>query len=129
LPSKESVIEARNRNNWSLGNDVLYRLCKEYPLHTESEIVSKFWLIGRTYSAAVDRRRASEEKPLSKKENFYEHRLVPAVRNADFDTAFKAVKTIERPTKESIRPIILLHEHVTKTLFSITNQRKVSLAS
>lgn len=47
----------------SLGfNGILYRLCEEHPGHTnEDEIVAKIWLVGRSYSAAIERRRASRD--------------------------------------------------------------------
>ena len=43
---------------WSIGNQVLYDLCQRYPRHTvDSEIIAKIWLIGRAYSASIERGR------------------------------------------------------------------------
>src|SRR5690606_29468485 len=39
------------------GNDVLYRMCSERPNHTDVDTVSsKLWLIGRAYSASIERK-------------------------------------------------------------------------
>src|SRR5439155_25107965 len=39
-------------------NHVLYDLCKAHPFHTDDDaIVAKFLLIGRSYSAAAERRK------------------------------------------------------------------------
>ena len=42
---------------WRIGNQVLYDLCSRYPMHKHpAEIVAKVWLIGRSYSASVERK-------------------------------------------------------------------------
>jgi hypothetical protein len=34
------------------GNQILYRMCQEQPLHTDTDVISgKIWLIGRAYAA------------------------------------------------------------------------------
>lgn len=41
-----------------IGNNVLYNMCKDYPLNTNAEQVSaKTWLIGRSYAASPQRRK------------------------------------------------------------------------
>ena len=42
---------------WAFGNEVLYRMCRESPLHEDPDVVvGKVWLIGRSYAAAIERR-------------------------------------------------------------------------
>ena len=39
------------------GNQVLYQMCRDHPGHTDTDVISgKMWLIGRAYSAAIERR-------------------------------------------------------------------------
>ena len=43
---------------WSIGNQVLYDLCRRYPYHVvDAEIVATIWLIGRAYAASIERGR------------------------------------------------------------------------
>lgn len=45
-------------DSWCIGNQVLYDLCRRYPRHAvDAEIVAKVWLIGRAYSASIERGR------------------------------------------------------------------------
>ena len=45
-------------SRWEYGNSVLYRMCKEQPEHKDIDvIVGKIWLIGRSYAAAIERRK------------------------------------------------------------------------
>lgn len=47
---------------WDVGNSVLYDMCRKYPNHgKEDEIIAKVWLIGCSYSAAIERRRNRQE--------------------------------------------------------------------
>jgi len=42
---------------WDLGNQTLYSLCQDHPMHDRDDvIIAKVWLIGRSYAAAVERR-------------------------------------------------------------------------
>ncbi|MGJ4733690.1 hypothetical protein [Leptospira levettii] len=42
---------------WDKGNSILYELCRENPRHDDLEMtVAKSWLIGRSYSVALERR-------------------------------------------------------------------------
>ena len=48
---------------WDLGNSVLYDLCKKHPLHkNKTEILAKIWLIGKSYSASIDRRKKNKKE-------------------------------------------------------------------
>ena len=45
-------------SRWKYGNSVLYRMCEEEPEHKQIDvIVGKIWLIGRSYAAAIERRK------------------------------------------------------------------------
>ncbi len=56
--SKDDVEKALSNTAWDLGNQVLYDLCSKHPFHkTPQEIIAKVWLIGRSYAAALERRK------------------------------------------------------------------------
>ena len=59
VPTQQQLDEAQAhfQNEWGLVDEVLYRLCKEHPDHSSRrEVVGKLGLIGRAYSAAMERR-------------------------------------------------------------------------
>ena len=59
---KNLINKCKLDNEWSLGNSVLYDLCKTYPTHKDKKsIVAKIWLIGRAYAAAIERRKKDDE--------------------------------------------------------------------
>ena len=62
IPPKEDVIKAGKPNVWDAGNKVLYDLCANNFTHdNKSNIISKVWLIGRAYAAAIERRKDNRE--------------------------------------------------------------------
>lgn len=88
--SKADIQYALNPNPWDLGNDVLYRLCKEYPHHkTEQEIIAKIWLIGRSYAAAIERRKTKKRGESS--DNFYECTVVECMKGSEIDKRLAAL--------------------------------------
>lgn len=132
LPAIEEIETAQKPNNWTLANSVLYSLCKENPSQSDVEaIVSKFWLIGRAYSASVERRRTKHESALDVGEDFYTHRLAKNYRLANLDEKFDALyqNDYSTITKQNYAQIVGLHSLLTNVLFEITGQRKISLAS
>jgi hypothetical protein len=54
----EIVRRALSDTVWDIGNQVLYAMCAANRGHTRDDIIiGKVWLIGRTYAAAIERRR------------------------------------------------------------------------
>jgi hypothetical protein len=91
---------------WDLGNEVLYRLCEQHPLHTnEDEILAKIWLVRRSYSAAIERRRESRK------------------------IGGEALLRYSRPTIENCVELIDTHKRLTDLFRDITGLEKRSLAS
>lgn len=59
--SKADIRRACVRRSTDFGNDRLCELCTTYPDHNESShSIAKIWLIGRAYSAAIERGGAPE---------------------------------------------------------------------
>ena len=39
------------------GNETLYKMCKDRPLHDDVDTISsKLWIIGRSYAASIERK-------------------------------------------------------------------------
>jgi hypothetical protein len=53
-------MDEPNKICWEWGNEVLYRMCREEPGHTDpNKVAAKLWLIGRAYAAQIERRAGS----------------------------------------------------------------------
>ena len=115
---------------WDLGNEVLYRLCKEHPHHKiDQEIIAKIWLIGRSYAAAIERRKTKKKGESS--DGFYEQHVVRAIRSSGIDGW---LKTLPRPSKAGLTDsdlfqVLKTHKQVTELFTRLTGLEKRSLAS
>ena len=111
---------------WNLGNEVLYRLCKDYPNHKSPEIITaKIWLIGRSYAAAIERGRNTEEDG----DSFYESRVVPKIQASLLDQHLDKVRQFSEISSESIPIILETHKYLTNVFAEISGKEKRSLAS
>ena len=127
---KEAVELARGSTPWDLGNQVLYDLCSEHPLHNEEQaILTKIWLIGRSYAAAIERRRPDD---MEKEDNddFYIKIVAPEIRNSYIDQWIEELrKKYKKPTNESLNDILFAHANVTNLFSKISGLQQRSLAS
>ncbi len=122
--SVKFINEHRARNAWDLGNDVLYELCKQHPGHkAPNEIVAKLWLIGRSYAAAIERRR---DRGGLKGDAYYEERVVPIVQQSELDNLIDRVKMLD---STDLQGILAVHSKVVELFRKISDQNKPSLAS
>jgi hypothetical protein len=109
---------------WDLGNEILYRLCADHPQHSEHRmIIAKMWLIGRAYSAAVERRRV-KNGPLG--DEFYTKCLARTVGNSKIDTWFRELREDRSRSKELT---LRVHKRLVDLLKPITGLEKRSFAS
>jgi hypothetical protein len=124
LPSEE-LIESVLTEKDSLGNEVLYRMCREYPKHDNEDVIfSKIWLIGRSYAAAIERNKAEK-----KQEVIFDEVKKPS-KWIDFDKRIRRLsgKKIFR-NEDVFKEALSLHSDLTSFFYCITNLRKRSLAS
>jgi len=109
------------------GNKVLYRMCKDAPTHNDiDEIVGKIWIIGRSYSASIERKAGPK---MIKGQDFYKDQVAPAIKNSDIDAWIDSVSSITRITKENSHLALAAHKNVTDLFKKITGIEKRSLAS
>lgn len=120
---KLEVDEALKKGAWDLGNKALYDLCSKNPRHkTDQEIIAKVWIIGRTYSAAIERRKKKNLN--SPGDLFYEREVAPKIRSSAIDDWLKQLKT--KPTSENA---VATHFKLMTLFHGISGLEKRSLAS
>lgn len=111
----------------SYGNDVLYRMCKEKPLHNEKDIVaSKMWLIGRSYAAAIERTK-SGEKFETIIDKFWD-KLTPKSEN--IDKTLQSINSLPvEKIENNVQIILKLHKKFMDIIKEATAMDKRSLTS
>ena len=115
---------------WSLGNAVLYDLCRTHPQHMSvREVVAKVWLIGRAYSAAVERGRGIAAGPGLSNDSFYTEALAPALIESQLDQQLQSLQTVEHVTVDEVGPILAAHGYLVGEIAKLTGKNKRSFAS
>jgi hypothetical protein len=121
--TKREIKEALSNKSWDLGNQVLYDLCSKHPNHkTNEEIIAKVWLIGRTYSAAIERRKNKDLDTPG--DLFYEDKVAPAIKHSKVDDWLNSLTDDSIPEK-----VIEIHAKLTKLFFALSKLEKRSLVS
>lgn len=120
------VKEVKKDRTWSISNKMLYDICKKYPKHNKVEIVvAKTILIGRVYSAALERGYA---KSTEKGDLFYRVSVFKS-----FQSFFekKNIRDYQAKIRNSghVRSALKLHELLVIQLEKLRNLKKISFAS
>lgn len=126
----QDIQKANAVNRWSFGNDILYDMCRNNPDHNCPEvIVGKLWLIGRSYAAAIERRKNVDEEDI--REDFYFNVVAPKMIEigVDLDKRINGLKKFDFITKENLKDIVETHLFLTHAFSDITGLNKRSLAS
>lgn len=108
---------------YSYGNLILYKMCEDCPGHTGAtidQIISKIWLIGRSYAASIER---------GAKEGFCIESLALEIKNSDLDWYIDQLRTIDRITADNLPVLLKAHKRLTELFFGATGKQKRSLAS
>lgn len=120
------IKKAGKKDAWEFSNSVLYNLCKKYPENSKEEIViAKALIIGRVYSAALER---GKKKKKETGTYFYQKEVFPSVKSF-----FRNQSTSEKIKKlnldKNLQPIVELHGGFVASLKELRNSRKISFAS
>lgn len=119
---ERAVLRAKRDQGWDTGNRVLYDLCKKFPTHRHrGSVIAKIWLIGRSYAAAIERRRGKA----TANDAFYLDVVAPQIIASDIDNWISEARA--RPN--SFDTIVTVHGKVTTLFHKISGQEKRSLAS
>ena len=133
IKNKEKVLELLQSFNrkksdiWAYGNSILYKMCEEKPLHNEKNIVvSKVWLIGRSYAAAIERTK-SGEKLETIIDKFWDE-LNPESKR--IDNTLRIIKSIPiEEIRNNVQTILDAHKQVMDIMQKATTMDKRSLTS
>lgn len=124
--SKSMINFAVANSVWDTGNKVLYDMCSKYPSHdADDEIIAKVWLIGRSYAAAIERRKSSNEVG----DGFYTKHVAPKIRRSRIDELLEPLKSYRRVTEGNFREVVTVHKFVTDLFSKISGMDKRSLSS
>lgn len=120
------VHSATGPSPWDLGNEVLYDLCRTHPGHSsEPAVIAKIWLIGRSYAAAIERRRNKTDE----NDDFYVEVVAPRVKNSGIDGWLEELRSTASPSDATLDAILRVHGQLTALFEEITGLEKRSLAS
>jgi hypothetical protein len=122
------ILKSQEPSPWDLGNEVLYQLCASHPLHTYlPAVVAKVWLIGRSYAAALERRKSTETAEAN--DDFYLKTAAPAIMKSDIDSWIVSARQHSAIGLSSLTASLEAHRRTTDLFKSISKQDKRSLAS
>jgi hypothetical protein len=122
----KQINNCQKLNEWHLGNKVLYDLCSTNFTHdTTEKILAKTLLIGRTYAAAIERRKNKSDI----NDNFYLKTVAPTFKKSKLDKRLSELKKDNKISNDTLPKIIDAHYYLTKLLFGITELEKRSFSS
>jgi hypothetical protein len=128
-PIRLSQVEgALHPTAWSLTNEILYKLCRNHPAHTDKQVIlAKVNIVGRVYAAAIERRR--RVAPGTTGDNFYFDHVVPNILKSNLDEWIAKATTVDPQNENSIPALLEVHKKTTELFNRISGQNKRSLAS
>ena len=123
----KEYLTAHNKR-WQYGNSVLYRMCKEQPEHKDIDvIVGKIWLIGRSYAAAIERRK----NVFNVGDDFYYKEVAPKLMEIgpELDDRIAGLNKSKGLVKDDFKMILSTHKFLVDVFYELTGLEKRSLAS
>jgi hypothetical protein len=141
LITEDVINDAQKKynENWKFGNDVLYKMCELAPRHDQIDwVLGKIWLIGRSYAAAIERRRkhqnASDDAQIVDTtyseyngDKFYEDVVWPRIKEGNIDAWLQPLRDLA-VDEETISISIEAHNNLMN-IFNKISGNKRSLAS
>ncbi len=125
---KKEITQVLKENNWAFFNSLLYKMCSEHFEHKNVDVVmAKVCIIGRAYSASIERRKIKGKKITS--EVYYEKIVAPAIIGSDIDKWLSCLKRFKAISEENLPDILKTHLKVMKLFKRISGMDKRSLAA
>lgn len=123
---KKYFANAEEMNkNWHVGNDILYEMCKKYPNHKDdAEVIAKLWLIGRSYSAAIERG-AKDENNIKLEAPVYE-KILPKALSKYRD---KIDDALSKTNKSDFKQIFYTYDLILNCFHRVSGKWNRSLTS
>ena len=113
-------------NMWDYNDGILYAMCAKDPYHTDPAVISgKMNIIGRSYAAAIERRKNAKDT----QDVFYRKHVVPTLSASDIDNRINNLRMFAQIEKQNIEAVLSTHKYLVDIFYKITGQNKRSLAS
>lgn len=120
---------ARKNSRWKFGNSILYQMCEDNPLHNDADVlIGKIWLIGRSYAAAIERRKNADDY---RGDDFYYDAVAPKMLEIgdELDNRIESLKNNTGGIFDCIPEILSTHKFLMDAFTEVTGLEKRSLAS
>src|SRR5690606_27788960 len=122
----KELVEKSKKTPLDFSNKILYEMCSRYPTHQQVDtIIGKVLIIGRVYSAAIERRKNKAEP----NDQFYIEKVGPKFRDSDLDLYIQKLQLESKPTDSNIAELLETHLYLTKLIKDLTEQEKRSFSS
>jgi hypothetical protein len=126
--STKLIDKCFQKSPWDLGNRFLYNLCADNFTHdTDEKIIAKVWLIGRSYAAAIERRKTKVTSG-DINDNFYTETVVKTFKDPKIDKHLLLLSEISLNENE-ILTILKTHRYLIDIIYKITKLEKRSFCS
>jgi len=126
--TRDIVLQSMSPTPWDFSNQLLYKLCEQYPDHTDTgEVLAKILLIGRVYAAAIERRKNKPDD--DQNDDFYIHTVAPAIKTSQIDEWLHNARSVKPGKMDSFTTLVSVHSNVTELFNMISGLDKRSLAS
>ena len=125
---KEFALYDDENNRYRLANNILYKIVKDHPGNkNHDEIVTKCWIIGRTYAAAIERRPNKDDTP----GDFYYKYVAPKIAKSNLDKMINKIKRkkYQEINEAALKDILDIHAYLVGLIKGITKREKRSFAS
>lgn len=130
ITSKDIQAVRAGKDPWGVGNQTLYDLCRRNPGHTETDvIVAKVWLIGRAYSASIERGRGNAKETSLSNDRFYTTAVPAAIRKSGLDDWLARLPAVGQDDSSAVSATLKVHGLLVRVFQRLTGLQKRSLAS
>ena len=116
-------------SRWEFGNSILYQMCKDNPKHDQADVVvGKIWLIGRSYAAAIERRKNADDY---QGDDFYYESVAPMMLEIgkELDERLSYLNNTDGLIADCVPEILSAHKFLMDAFTELTGLEKRSLAS
>jgi hypothetical protein len=111
---------------WGWGNEVLYRMCRDEPHHTNHDVIAgKIWLIGRAYAAAIERGAGGA---IIEGQDFHQT-IAPKIAESRLDKWLESVADVKHVDEGNRKRVLEVHQRFNTLLKNITGLERRSFAS
>lgn len=112
------------------GNQVLYQMCRDYPGHTDTDVISgKMWLIGRAYSVSIERRAGDTLREAKNEHKSLYELIAPKIASSGLDKWLDLVADVRHVNLDNLPHVLAAHLRFVRLLKTLTGLERRSFAS